>query len=271
MPKIPCPAGRTRIQGGKQVPVWHKKNGTADDCPVCFKGKPVLEPATESGSVAQKAERPAPDGKAAGSTPAAPTAKPAGIMRRLGFGAKETSPEVPLSPPKNKEPTYFVGGEHVVKFANLIYGGIRWGFNLFDQFAMTKEAGMKPFTEKHPELLTLSDFEKEAIKLDPATDMWGRFATGFTRLIGCKTQDQAHSAIATLDLLGHFGALLGFGAEHIWTALKAGKPFREAKKEAKKLAIAAKKLEVKKVGATQSSGESNSLPQPRQGSSAAPA
>jgi hypothetical protein len=256
MPKIPCPAGRRHPNGRA---VWHKpltdKNATSEDCPVCFRGR---EPKVEV-----VAETPAPkptEEKPIEAAPAKPAAKP-GIMRRLGFGSRETSPETPIAPPKNPEPTYFVGAEHVQKFANLVYGGLRWGFNMFDKWAMTEEAGMKRFTEQHPDLLRLSDFEKESIKLDPQTDMWGKFATGFTRMIGCRTQEQAHSAIATLDLLGHFGALIGFGADHIWSAIRAGKPFREAKKAAKKAAIAAKRKEVMNAQRDISQGESRMVPE----------
>ena len=254
MPKIPCPSGRKRPDGR---PVWHKASGTIDDCPICFKDKPIEQtPATETAKAGTEAP-PAPEPK-----PAAPakTAKP-GMMARLGFGSRTTSPEIALAPPKNPEPTYFVQAPYVEKFANLIYGGIRWGFNIFDRFAMTEEAGLKRFTEAHPELLHLSEFEKEAIKLDPATDIWGKFATGFTRLIGCKTQEQAHAAIGTLDMIGHFGALLGFGVEHVWTSWQKGKPFREAKKQAKKAAIAAHQKEVADARRDRSEGKGGVVPE----------
>lgn len=268
MPRVACPAGRKHPNGKA---VWHKeKGGTTDDCPICFQGvEPKLAPATEAQPVPK------------GDVPEKPAAKPAsptperrpGILRRLGFGDRETSPETPLAPPKNQPPAFFVDAKHTIEFANLIYGGGRWLADTLDKFLMTKEAGLKLFTEAHPELLKLSEFEKEAITLDPQTDMWGRFATGFTRMVGAKTQAQAHSAIDTLSLLGHFGALMGFAASHYIDAYKAGKPYREAKKAAKKAAIEARKRGVRDDRRTEPEpvGEGGTVPQPRPGNPAAAA
>jgi len=247
MPRIACPSGRTRIRAGKAEAIWHKKNGTSEDCPICFANTPAIAPATEPSPT--PAVYDAGSGAEAGATHPAPVeARKPGLIRRLGFGNRETSPELPIAPPKNKPPEYFVDAKHTVEFANLIYGGVRWLFDLADKFLLTKEAGMKTFTEAHPELLKLSEFEKEGITLDPQSDLWGKAATGFTRLVGCKTQAQAHSAIDTVSFLGHFGMLIGFATDHYWHAWQDGKPYRAAKKAAKKAAIAARRLEVKAHG-----------------------
>jgi|SRR5579872_1699493 len=246
MPKIPCPAGRTRIRAGKTEAVWHKKDGS--DCPVCSKTA-QLAPATESSplvSAGPAAAQPEGMGKAEEipSVSQSPPDRPRGLMRRLGFGTRETSPELPVQPPKNKAPEYFVDAKHTIEFANLIYGGARFVFNLADKLLLTKEAGMKPFTEEHPDLVKVSDFEKESITMDPQTDLWGKFATGVTRMVGCQTQAQAHSAIDTLSFLGHFGMLIGFALDHYVRAWREGKPYRQAKSAAKKAAIAARKMGV---------------------------
>jgi len=252
MPKIVCPKGRTRILGGKQVKVWHKADGS--DCPLCSKENQVPSPATE---VAK------PEAKPTEAKPAeTPPAKKPGVLRRLGFGSRETAPEVPVAPPKNQPPEFHVDAKHTIEFANLIYGGARWVADLLDKFLLTEEAGGKRFTREHPELLRLSDFEKEAITLDPQSDLWGRFATGFCKMVGAKTQAQAHAAIDTLSFIGHFGALLAFATDHYWHAYQDGKPFRAARKAAKKAQIAARQRpkEVKVPERTEPAREGGTVP-----------
>jgi hypothetical protein len=272
MPKIPCPAGRKHPNGKA---IWHKdKNGTTDDCPVCFAGTtPKLEPATETQKAAGVDTSSASTSASRGGSGAMPepAIKPAAkqpFLRRLGFGDRQTSPETPLAPPKNPEPTYFVDAPHVKKVANMAYGGVRWVFNLYDNIACTVEAGMKRFTERYPKLVTLSESQSSAIDIDPKLDLWGRLATGVTRLFGAKTADQAHNMIDTADLISGFAGLFLYGGSHIAESWKAGKPFREAKKAAKKAAkdaiLAAKRAEVR----NEPKGEGGVVPQARLGTPA---
>jgi len=215
------------MRNGKAVPVWHAESG--EGCPACEKKETKLEPVNEP----VKAETPKPE-------PPPPEKKPP-LLRRLGFGVRETSPEIALAPPKNPEPTYFVDAPHVKKVANLVYGGIRWAFNLYDNFACTEQAGMKRFTERYPRLVTLSESQSTAIDIDPRLDLWGRLATGGTRLLGCKTAEQAHNLIDTADLIAGFGGLMLYGGSHIAESWRKGKPFRDAKRAAKKAALAIRK------------------------------
>jgi hypothetical protein len=254
-------------KGRRPEHMYHQPDGTGSSgdpdglCPACYKGPPPASATVPPG----EPPKPQPEAKP---EPAKEPRKP-GMFARLGFGSRETSPELPLAPPKNPEPTFYVDAKHTIEFASLIYGGARWFCDLLDKFLMTEEAGMKKFTSKHPELLTLSPFEKESITLDPQSDLWGRFATGATRLIGCKTQAQAHSAIDTLSFIGHFGALIAFGTDHFWHAFKDAKPFREAKRLAKKAAIAAKRAEVRNQRDRIGVGEGGDIPQPGPGTASA--
>jgi hypothetical protein len=274
MPRIPCPAGRKKSRAGKLESVWHFPDGTgsrSDDnglCPICYKGPP---PADAIAPPSKPPEQPpAGETKPEPKRPPAEAKKP-GIFRRIGFGNRETSPELAVAAPKNAPPEYFVDAKHTIEFANIIYGAGRWLADLLDKFLMTEEIpGMKRFTQKHPELLTLSTFEKESITLDPQSDLWGRFATATTRMVGCRTQAQAHSAIDTLSFIGHFGALIAYASDHYWHAFKEGRPYREAKRKLRKaIATAKKKGEV--VDADFRVGESGNIPQARQGTAAATA
>jgi hypothetical protein len=127
----------------------------------------------------------------------------------------------------------------------MVYGAVRFLFNQWDRFAMTKEAGMRKFTEKHPELFVLTPEERELIKIDPKLDAWGRFATGVTRALGAKTQATAHAGIDLASFVFHFGTFIAYAADHLWDSYRAGKPFREAKKKARDEAREAAKAGVK--------------------------
>lgn len=250
MPKVVCPAGRTNKDG---TPKWHRKDGA--DCPVCSKNV-KLAPATEI-SKPNGASGASEGGKSSGEETtlrSPPEAKRPGIMRRLGFGARETSPELPNAPPKNPEPSYFVDAKHTIAFANTVYGGIRWTFDRWDDWAQTEAAGMVRFVSQHGKMLALSDIEKQGIELDPQTDLWGKFATGFTRMLGSKTQGQAHGIISLIQTATRFGALLTFGVAHIMESYRKGKPFRKAAAEAKKEALRVKANERKQQGASKLAG-----------------
>jgi hypothetical protein len=244
MTRIACPAGRKRMVRGHMQSVWHQPDGSGSPdedghCPACWKGGPPSQ-TTENAPPPAGAKPPA-------APPQKPEPKPAGkpgLFKRLGFGDKQTSPEAPLSPPKNVEPSYHCDAPHVIKVAGFVYAAVRFGFNLFDRIAMTKEAGMKTFVERYPKLVVLSENQKAAIEIDPALDMWGRFATGATKLVGAKTQDEAHNIIDTVDLLSGLGALMLYGGAHIGDAWKKGAPFREAKRLARREAAEARKREV---------------------------
>jgi hypothetical protein len=251
------PGGRQRCTRGcvwpkTGRPKWHDR---PEDCPAFKATSPapvVQEPA--------KIPTPAPT-----EAEPAPAPKKPGLLARLSFGGSKTKPEMPLQPAVTKtEPEFHVDAGHAMVVANIVYGSMRWGWNRWDDWAETEAAGMKRFVDKHPELLKLSDLEKESLRLDPDTDMWGRFATWGARMAGAKTREQAHALIDTGNLVARFGSMFAFGGEHAIKSFKAGAPIRAAKKAAEEARRKAER-EVRdrdRKSAPGNEGGSASLPRP---------